>query len=81
MTVETKSIVEVVGVNIGIFIKGEMRTHEQLEEAVRRGFEMLPLQFPNDSSNRVFLFCVINCPLVLIQAPLLESQGLHSILQ
>ena len=45
MTVETKSIVEVVGVNIGIFIKGEMRTHEQLEEAVRRGFEMLPYNF------------------------------------
>ena len=27
---------------------------EEVEEAVRRGSEMLPLQFPNDSSNRAF---------------------------
>ena len=29
-------------------------TREEVEEAVRRGSEMLPLQFPNDSSNRAF---------------------------
>ena len=44
----------VVGVDIGIFIKGEMPTSEDLEEADRRGSEKLPLPFPNDSSNRVF---------------------------
>ena len=31
-----------------------MPTSEELEEAVRRGSEMLPLQFPNNSSNRAF---------------------------
>ena len=54
VTVETKSIVELVGVDIGIFIKGDVPTREEVEEAVRRGSEMLPLQFPNDSSNRAF---------------------------
>ena len=54
LSVKTKSIVEVVGVDIGIFIKGEMPTSEELEEAVRRGSEKLPLQFRNDSFNRVF---------------------------
>ena len=61
---ETKSIVEVVGVDIGIFIKGDVPTREEVEEAVRRGSEMLPLQYPNDSSNRAFpvsLLYVINC--------------------
>ena len=38
-----------------------MPTKEEVEEAVKRGFEMLPLQFPNDSSNRAFPFYVINC--------------------
>ena len=42
---ETKSIVEVVGVDIGIFIKGDVPTREEVEEAVRRGSEMLPLRF------------------------------------
>ena len=64
MAAETKSIVEVVGVDIGIFIKGDVPTREEVEEAVRRGSEMLPLQFPIDSSNREFpvsLLCYINC--------------------
>eukprot|EP00731_Ephydatia_muelleri_P034133 Em0048g9a len=42
------------GVDIGIFIKGEVSTREEVEEAVRRGSKRLPLQFPNDSSNWVF---------------------------
>ena len=53
LSVKTRSIVEVVGVDIGIFIKGEMPTSEELEEAVRRGSEKLPLQFHNDSFNSV----------------------------
>ena len=46
----------VAGVDIGIFInfKGEVPTREEVEEAVRRGSKRLPLQFSNDSSNRVF---------------------------
>ena len=60
---ETKSIVEVVGVDIGIFIKGDVPTRAEVEEAVRRGSEMLPLQFltilPTECSQ--FLFYVINC--------------------
>ena len=43
LTAETKSNVEVVGVDIGIFIKGEMPTSEELDEAVRRGSEKRPL--------------------------------------
>ena len=50
---ETKRIVEEVSVDIGIFIKGDVPTREVVE-AVRRGSEMLLLQFPNDSSNRAF---------------------------
>ena len=47
-------LVVVAGVDIGIFIKGEVPTREEVEEAVRRCSKRLPLQFPNDSSNRVF---------------------------
>ena len=55
---ETKSIVEVVGVDIGIFIKGDVPTREEVEEAVRRGSEMLPLQFlPTERSHAVSLLC------------------------
>ena len=44
---ETKSIVEVVGVDIGIdiFIKRDVPTKEEVVEAGRRGSEMLPLRF------------------------------------
>ena len=35
MAAEAKSIVEVVGVDIGIFIKGDVPTREEVEEAVR----------------------------------------------
>ena len=53
-TPDVEALVVVAGVDIGIFIKGEVPTREEVEEAVRRGSKRLPLQFPNDSSNRVF---------------------------
>ena len=53
-TPDAEALVVVAGVDIGIFIKGEVLTREEVEEAVRRSSKRLPLQFPNDSSNRVF---------------------------
>ena len=53
-TPDAEALVVVAGVDIGIFFKGEVPTREEVEEAVRRGAKRLPLQFPNDSSNRVF---------------------------
>ena len=53
-TPDAEALVVVAGVDIGIFIKGEVPTREEVEEAVRRCSKRLPLQFPNDSSNRVF---------------------------
>ena len=63
-TPDAEALVVVAGVDIGIFIKGEVPTREEVEEAVRRCSKRLPLQFPNDSSNRVFpntILYVINC--------------------
>ncbi|KAL5506731.1 hypothetical protein EMCRGX_G008463 [Ephydatia muelleri] len=51
-TPDAEALVVVAGVDIGIFIKGEVPTREEVEEAVRRCSKRLPLQFPNDSSNR-----------------------------
>ena len=44
---ETKSIVEVVGVDIriDIFITRDVPTNKEVDEAARRGSEMLPLRF------------------------------------
>ena len=53
-TPDAEALVVVAGVDIGIFINGEVPTREEVEEVVKRGSKRLPLQFPNDSSNRVF---------------------------
>ena len=52
-TPDAEALVVVAGVYIGIFIKGEVPTMEEVEEAVRCS-KRFPLQFPNDSSNREF---------------------------
>ena len=51
----------IVGVEMGIFIKREMPTSEELEGVVRRGSEKLSLQFPNDSSNRALFPVSLQC--------------------
>ena len=45
-TPDAEALVVVAGVDIGIFIKGEVPTREDIEEAVRRCSKRLPLQFP-----------------------------------
>mgnify|MGYP003462097065 FL=1 len=52
---DAEALVVVAGVDIGIFINGEVPKREEVEEAVRRGSKGFRyMQFPNDYANRVF---------------------------
>ena len=63
-TTDAEAVMVVAGVDIGIFIKGEVPTREEVEEAIRRGSKRLPLQFPImilPTGCFQILFYVINC--------------------
>ena len=59
-TTDVEALVVVAGVDIGIFIKGEVPTREEVEEAIRKGFRYSFLMILPIGCFQI-LFFVINC--------------------